>query len=226
MFFLVPFFSPERTRKVIMIIIHITTCVEAVKPRQIINYDTGIVLIDLHQLNVETTSDNTNQRHWIRGNLMSTKNRRRTTAQHHFPNQMIEQINIALEQKGPKFLQLGRGTCRRRLTSRKESATSIKSDEEWTSRVLPSEQDDIVNSLNYEGIAVIELQFYHFLTVTDCVFGSVRTKIWMISSYGDQSTTGIILHIIIVLHQRCLNCSECFRNTYVLYMQLQHQGNS
>ncbi len=31
-----------------------------------------------------------------------------------------------------------------------------------------SEQDDIVNSLNYEGIAVIELQFYH-LTVTDCV---------------------------------------------------------
>ena len=34
-----------------------------------------------------------------------------------------------------------------------------------------SEQDDIVNSLNYEGIAVIELQF-SFLTVTDCV-GSV-----------------------------------------------------
>ena len=26
-------------------------------------------------------------------------------------------------------------------------------------RVLPSEQDDIVNSLNYEGIAVIDLQF-------------------------------------------------------------------
>ena len=24
------------------------------------------------------------------------------------------------------------------------------------------EQDDIVNSPNYEGIAVIELQFYHF----------------------------------------------------------------
>ena len=41
---------------------HITTCVEAIKPRQIINYDAGIVLIDLHQLNVKTTSDNTNQR--------------------------------------------------------------------------------------------------------------------------------------------------------------------
>ena len=38
---------------------HITTCVEAIKPRQIINYDAGIVLIDLHQLNVKTTSDNT-----------------------------------------------------------------------------------------------------------------------------------------------------------------------
>ena len=33
---------------------------EAIKPRQIINYDAGIVLIDLHQLNVKTTSDNTN----------------------------------------------------------------------------------------------------------------------------------------------------------------------
>ena len=28
------------------------------QPRQIINYDAGIVLIDLHQLNVKTTSDN------------------------------------------------------------------------------------------------------------------------------------------------------------------------
>ena len=36
------------------------------------------------------------------GSLMSTKNRtRRTTARNiRFPNQMIEQINIALEQKG------------------------------------------------------------------------------------------------------------------------------
>ena len=33
---------------------------------------------------------------------------------------------------------------------------------EWTSRVLPLEQDSIVNSLNYEGIAVIELQLHHF----------------------------------------------------------------
>ena len=36
-----------------MIIIYITQRVEAIKPRQIINYDAGIVLIDLHQLNVK-----------------------------------------------------------------------------------------------------------------------------------------------------------------------------
>ena len=40
-----------------------------------------------------------------------------------------------------------------------------------------SEQDDIVNSLNYEGIAVIELQFTTFLTVTDCVLALSQTKI-------------------------------------------------
>ena len=147
-----------------MIIIYISQRAEAIKPRQIINYDAGIVLIDLHQLNVKTTSDNTNQRHWIRGNLMSTKNRtRRTTTRNiRFPNQMIEQINIALEQKGPEFLSLGHWSLPSEITSEKRAYTSIKSDEEWTSRVLPSEQDDIVNSLNYEGIAVIELQFYHF----------------------------------------------------------------
>lgn len=40
---------------------------------------------------------------------MSTKNRtRRTTTRNiRFPNQMIEQINIALEQKGQEFLSLG-----------------------------------------------------------------------------------------------------------------------
>ena len=40
----------------------------------------------------------------------------------------------------------------------------------------------------------------------------------MISSYGDQSTTRNILHIIIVLHQRCLNCSGMFpRDTFMSY---------
>ena len=87
---------------------------------------------------------------------MSTKNRtRRTTTRNiRFPNQMIEQINIALEQKNGNFSAWVIEACRRRLTSEKRAYTSIKSDEEWTSRVLPSEQDDIVNSLNYEGIAI------------------------------------------------------------------------
>ena len=64
---------------------------------------------------------------------MSTKNRtRRTTTRNiRFPNQMIEQINIALEQKGPGISQPGSlEACRRRLTSEKRAYTSIKSDEE------------------------------------------------------------------------------------------------
>ena len=123
----------------------------------------GIVLIDLHQLNVKTTSDNTNQRHWIRDNLMSTKRTEpaeQQPATSSFPSQMIEQINIALEQKGSGNFSawvIGRH-CRRGITSEKRAYTSIKSDEEWTSRVLPSEQDDIVKFIITEGIAVIELR--------------------------------------------------------------------
>ena len=81
----------------------------AIKPRQIINYDAGIVLIDLHQLNVKTTSDNTNCATLNTGQIMSTKNRtRRTTTRNiRFPNQMIEQINIALSKKGPGISQPG-----------------------------------------------------------------------------------------------------------------------
>ncbi|WP_000321657.1 hypothetical protein, partial [Escherichia coli] len=58
--------SPERTHEMIIIIIYIrfiTTCVYAIKPREIINYDAGIVLIDLRQINVKATSDNTDQQH-------------------------------------------------------------------------------------------------------------------------------------------------------------------
>ena len=38
------------------------------------------------------------------------------------------------------------------------------------------EQDDIVNSLNYEGIAVIELQFYHFHNRPERVLALSQTK--------------------------------------------------
>ncbi|MCV8103438.1 YlcI/YnfO family protein [Escherichia coli] len=53
---------------------------------------------------------------------MSTKNRtRRTTTRNiRFPNQMIEQINIALDQKGSgNFSAWVIEACRRRLTSEK-----------------------------------------------------------------------------------------------------------
>ena len=146
-----------------------------IKLRQIINYDAGIVLIDLHQLNVKTTSDNTN-RHWIRGNLMSTKNRthQNNNPQHPLSNQMIEwSRHRSWAKRVREFLSLGHWSLPSRLTSEKRAYTLIKSDEEWTSRVLPSEQDDIVNSLNYEGIAVIELQFTHFHSSDRLRVGSV-----------------------------------------------------
>ena len=99
--------------------------------RQIINYDTGIVLIDLHQLNVKTASDNANQRHTEYG---ATSCQRRTEPEQQpaarFPNQMIEQINIALEQKGPGISQPGSLKPAVELTSKKKAYTSIKSDEE------------------------------------------------------------------------------------------------
>ena len=94
----------------------------AIKPRQIINYD-GIVLIDLHQLNVKTTSDNTNQlSHWNTGQphvnqgTEPAEQQPATSAS----NQMIEQINIAL-QKGPKSQPGSLEACRLRLTLKEES---------------------------------------------------------------------------------------------------------
>ena len=79
---------------------------------------------------------------------MSTKNRtRRTTTRNiRFPNQMIEQTNIALEQKGSgNFSAWVIEACRRRLTSEREvrgdiNAKAVMKNEH--PRVLPSEQDD------------------------------------------------------------------------------------
>ena len=59
---------------------------------------------------------------------MSTKNRtRRTTTRNiHFPIEPVEQINIALEQKGPGISQPGSSTCRRSLTSKREHIHQLK----------------------------------------------------------------------------------------------------
>ena len=54
------------------------------------------------------------------------KNRTRTTIRI-YSNQMIEQINIALEQKGPEFLSLGHWNTAIRTNAER---ASVKSDEE------------------------------------------------------------------------------------------------
>ena len=59
-----------------------------------------IVLIDLHQRNkateyLQSTTLNTGQPH-----VNEEQNRKNNNPQHPLSNQMIEQINIALEQKG------------------------------------------------------------------------------------------------------------------------------
>ena len=41
---------------------------------------------------------------------------------------------------------------------------------------VPLEQDDIVNSLNYESIAMVSCSFTTFLTVTNCVLALPQTK--------------------------------------------------
>ena len=73
---------------------------EAIKPRQIINYDAGIVLIDLHQLNVKQL-----QTTQISDTKYGQPCQRRTEpaeqpATSAFLTKMIEQINIALGAKG------------------------------------------------------------------------------------------------------------------------------
>ena len=95
----------------IMIIIYISQRAWRldIKPRQIINYDAGIALIDLHQLNVKTTfrqyksaTLNTGQPH-----VNEEQNPQNNNPNIRFPNQMIEQINTLLSKKGPEFLSLG-----------------------------------------------------------------------------------------------------------------------
>ena len=112
----------------------------------------------------------------MQGNLVSrrTEPAEQQPATSAFLTKWLNKLTSLLSKKGSgNFSAWVIEACRRETNVRKESiCTSIKSDEEWTSRVLPSEQDDIVNSLNYEGIAVIELQFYHFPD-------SDRLRIWL-----------------------------------------------
>ena len=74
---------------------------EAIKPRQIINYDTGIVLIDLHQLNVKQLQTiQISDTEYGQPHVNEEQNPQNNNPQHPLSMEMIEQINIALEQKG------------------------------------------------------------------------------------------------------------------------------
>ena len=67
------------------------------------------------------------------------QNPQTTTRNIRFPNQMIEQINIALEQKRVRnFSAWVIEACPSETNVKKEACTSIKSDEEEIIRVLPS----------------------------------------------------------------------------------------
>ena len=126
----------------------------------------SIVLIDLHQLNVKNlrTIQISDTEYGATSCQRRTEPAEQQPATSAFLTKWLNKLTSLLSKKGREFSRPTQviEACRRRLTSEKEAYTSIKSDEEWTSRVAPLEQDDIVNSLNYEGIAVIELQFYHF----------------------------------------------------------------
>ena len=92
----------------IMIIIYISQRAWRPSNRQIINYDAGIVLIDLHQLNVKTTEPiQISDTEYRATSCQRTEPAEQQPATSAFPSQMIEQINIALEQKGQEFLSLG-----------------------------------------------------------------------------------------------------------------------
>ena len=91
---------------------------------------------------------------------MSTKNRtRRTTTRNiRFPNQMIEQINIALEQKkGPGISQPGSLKPAVGDYPKREHIHQLKVMKNEHPAFFPPNRTRQL--LNYEGIAVIELQF-------------------------------------------------------------------
>ena len=80
------------------------------KPRQIINYDAGIVLIDSHQLNVKQlqTIQISDTEYGATSCQRRTEPAEQQPATSAFLTKMIEQINIALEQKvGPGISQPG-----------------------------------------------------------------------------------------------------------------------
>ena len=121
--------------------------------------DAGIVLIDLHQLNVKTTSDNPQISDTEYGQLSCqrrTEPAEQQPATSAFLTKWLNKLTSLLSKKGPGISQPGSLKPAVGETNvRKEHIHQLKVMKNEISCVLPSEQDDIVNSLNYEGIAVI-----------------------------------------------------------------------
>ena len=65
----------------------------------------GIVLIDLHQQRKNSQTIRISDTEYEATSCWQGADRRTATRSIRFPNQMIEQINIALEQKGPGISQ-------------------------------------------------------------------------------------------------------------------------
>ena len=72
---------------------------------------------------------------------------------------MIEQINIALGKKGQNFSAWVIEACRRRLTSEREHIHQLKVMKNEHPAFFPR-TGRYCKLLNFEGIAVIELQFH------------------------------------------------------------------
>ena len=134
----------------------------AIKPRQIINYDAGIVLIDLHQLNVNNFRQyksmvlNTGQPH-----VNEEQNPEQQPATSAFLTKWLNKLTSLLSKKGPGISQLW---SLKPAVGDYQKREHIHHSAKWWRMNIPRSSlrtDDIVNSLNYEGIA-IELQFYHF----------------------------------------------------------------
>ena len=104
---------------------------EAIKPRQIINYDAGIVLIDLHQQRKNNFRQYKSATLNVTTSCHEEQNPQNNNPQHPFPNQMIEQLTSLLSKKVPGISQPGSlKPAVGDLRVRKRAYTSIKSDEE------------------------------------------------------------------------------------------------
>ena len=128
---------------------------EVIKPRQIINYDAGIVIIDLHQ----QRKNNFRQYKSATLNARATSCQRRTEpteqqpATSAFPSRELNKLTSLLSKKGQGISQPGSLKPASETNVRKEEHIhQLKVMKNEHPAFFPhSEQDDIVNSLNYEG---------------------------------------------------------------------------